>query len=74
MSNEKHETNCPDCKEFIDQILELKKILKDNNEKMSIVETGKDVEIEELEEMISDAQEESIYLWKLLKIEKERNE
>lgn len=74
MSNQKHEVNCPDCKEFIDQILELKTILKDNNEKMSIVEIGKDVQLEELEEMLSDAQDESIYLWKLLKIEKERND
>ena len=68
------ETNCPDCKEYIDQILQLKKILTDNNEKMSDVELEKDAEIEALEEVLESNEEEIALLWKLLKIEKERNE
>jgi hypothetical protein len=66
MSIRPQPTDCPDCKEYLDQILELKKILKDNNEKMSIAEIGYESRNDELHDELIDARYELKMCKKLL--------
>lgn len=73
-------TDCPDCKEYIEQIARLKTILTENNDTYKKHENEYQGEIEELHEesdeiskMFDDKNEEAKCLWRLIELIRKNN-